>query len=196
MLHVAGGDYVLRESLRKAPRKRTKTGCLTCRQRRIKCGEEKPTCFNCIKSKRVCEGYSQRVVFKDDMNGAQQEAGAQNTSSSASSSAKRFSPYARLTPQATRNDPPQDASLRLELFHDGSNTQEDSPRVSDGTVWVNSFQNRGPSSSRPYGPKTTPTYANLDPALWSQELQAGANRTRTMERGRDANDTQVLMSVS
>lgn len=45
-------------------RKRTKTGCLTCRKRRIKCGEERPTCNNCIKSKRHCEGYNQRVVFK------------------------------------------------------------------------------------------------------------------------------------
>ncbi|KAH7382487.1 hypothetical protein DE146DRAFT_681522 [Phaeosphaeria sp. MPI-PUGE-AT-0046c] len=45
-------------------RKRTKTGCLTCRKRRIKCGEERPTCANCIKSKRNCEGYNQRVIFK------------------------------------------------------------------------------------------------------------------------------------
>ncbi|KAH9876829.1 hypothetical protein IAQ61_002190 [Plenodomus lingam] len=45
-------------------RKRTKTGCLTCRKRRIKCGEERPTCGNCIKSRRQCEGYNQRVVFK------------------------------------------------------------------------------------------------------------------------------------
>ncbi|KAH7120783.1 fungal-specific transcription factor domain-containing protein [Dendryphion nanum] len=48
-------------------RKRTKTGCLTCRKRRIKCGEERPTCGNCIKSKRQCEGYNQRVVFKPPM---------------------------------------------------------------------------------------------------------------------------------
>ncbi|KAM5429360.1 hypothetical protein McanCB56680_003422 [Microsporum canis] len=48
----------------KGPRKRTKTGCLTCRKRRIKCGEEKPRCNNCIKSKRECEGYGQRVVFR------------------------------------------------------------------------------------------------------------------------------------
>jgi hypothetical protein len=45
-------------------RKRTKTGCLTCRKRRIKCGEERPTCVNCIKSKRHCDGYNQRIVFK------------------------------------------------------------------------------------------------------------------------------------
>ncbi|PWY86946.1 hypothetical protein BO70DRAFT_386215 [Aspergillus heteromorphus CBS 117.55] len=54
-------------SAQKAPRKRTKTGCLTCRQRRIKCGEEKPTCNNCIKSKRDCKGYGPRLVFKDPL---------------------------------------------------------------------------------------------------------------------------------
>ncbi|KAK0735885.1 hypothetical protein B0T21DRAFT_194030 [Apiosordaria backusii] len=48
-------------------RKRTKTGCLTCRRRRIKCDEGKPTCGNCIKSKRQCEGYNQRIVFKESM---------------------------------------------------------------------------------------------------------------------------------
>ncbi|ROT38628.1 hypothetical protein SODALDRAFT_276984 [Sodiomyces alkalinus F11] len=46
-------------------RKRTKTGCLTCRKRRIKCDESKPICNNCTKSKRHCEGYNQRVIFKD-----------------------------------------------------------------------------------------------------------------------------------
>ncbi|KIW05887.1 uncharacterized protein PV09_03082 [Verruconis gallopava] len=45
-------------------RKRTKTGCLTCRKRRIKCGEERPICQNCIKSKRTCEGYNQRLNWK------------------------------------------------------------------------------------------------------------------------------------
>ncbi|EQL31199.1 hypothetical protein BDFG_06437 [Blastomyces dermatitidis ATCC 26199] len=49
----------------KGPRRRTKTGCLTCRKRRIKCGEEKPTCNNCRKSKRDCEGYAQRVIFRN-----------------------------------------------------------------------------------------------------------------------------------
>ncbi|KAF7595876.1 hypothetical protein BBP40_004369 [Aspergillus hancockii] len=51
----------------KAPRKRTKTGCLTCRQRRIKCGEEKPVCNNCVKSKRECKGYAQRLIFKNPL---------------------------------------------------------------------------------------------------------------------------------
>lgn len=51
-------------SAQKLPRRRVKTGCLTCRKRRIKCGEEKPTCRNCIKSKRICEGYIPGMVYR------------------------------------------------------------------------------------------------------------------------------------
>lgn len=36
---------------------RTKTGCLTCRRRRVKCDEKRPHCRNCLKSERVCLGY-------------------------------------------------------------------------------------------------------------------------------------------
>lgn len=52
------------DALKRLQRKRTKTGCLTCRRRRIKCGEERPVCKNCVKSKRHCDGYNQRVVFR------------------------------------------------------------------------------------------------------------------------------------
>lgn len=51
---------------RRETRKRTKTGCLTCRKRRIKCDEEKPACRRCVKSKRCCEGYNNKAVFRND----------------------------------------------------------------------------------------------------------------------------------
>ncbi|KAJ4158130.1 uncharacterized protein LMH87_008670 [Akanthomyces muscarius] len=35
---------------------RTRTGCLTCRQRRIKCDERKPTCHRCFIGRRECSG--------------------------------------------------------------------------------------------------------------------------------------------
>lgn len=38
-------------------KRRTKTGCLTCRKRRIKCDEQRPICKNCAKSERICLGY-------------------------------------------------------------------------------------------------------------------------------------------
>ena len=42
---------------RRIIKRRTRTGCLTCRKRRIKCDERKPHCFNCERSKKVCLGY-------------------------------------------------------------------------------------------------------------------------------------------
>ncbi|KAG7108592.1 putative transcriptional regulatory protein C15D4.02 like [Verticillium longisporum] len=47
---------------KKEIKRRTKTGCLTCRKRRIKCDEAQPTCNNCKKSKRDCAGYD--PIFK------------------------------------------------------------------------------------------------------------------------------------
>ena len=58
------GEMHAPQLAQKLAKKRSKTGCLTCRKRRIKCGEEKPICSNCIRSKRLCEGYNQRVIFK------------------------------------------------------------------------------------------------------------------------------------
>ncbi|KPM40933.1 hypothetical protein AK830_g5594 [Neonectria ditissima] len=52
-------------------KRRTKTGCLTCRKRRIKCDETHPTCNNCKKSKRECLGYD--PIFR-------QQPGSQSTS--------------------------------------------------------------------------------------------------------------------
>lgn len=42
---------------RRIIKRRTRTGCLTCRKRRIKCDERKPHCFNCERSKKLCLGY-------------------------------------------------------------------------------------------------------------------------------------------
>ncbi|OAL35021.1 hypothetical protein AYO20_05736 [Fonsecaea nubica] len=36
---------------------KVRSGCITCKRRRIKCDEEKPTCQRCIRSGKVCLGY-------------------------------------------------------------------------------------------------------------------------------------------
>ncbi|KAL9471474.1 hypothetical protein ACSS6W_009415 [Trichoderma asperelloides] len=36
---------------------KVKTGCLNCKQRRIKCDEKRPSCSQCIRSKKECVGY-------------------------------------------------------------------------------------------------------------------------------------------
>ncbi|KAG5370228.1 Transcriptional regulatory protein [Yarrowia sp. C11] len=45
---------------------RSKTGCLTCRRRRVKCDEARPTCLNCIKAGRKCD-YNMRLSFRSGL---------------------------------------------------------------------------------------------------------------------------------
>ena len=42
------------------PKKRSRTGCWPCKARKVKCGEEKPSCQNCIKAGETCD-YSIRL---------------------------------------------------------------------------------------------------------------------------------------
>ncbi|CAP91722.1 Pc13g06530 [Penicillium rubens Wisconsin 54-1255] len=38
-------------------RKKAKTGCKTCKIRRVKCDEGRPACRRCVSTRRVCDGY-------------------------------------------------------------------------------------------------------------------------------------------
>ncbi|KAH7407147.1 hypothetical protein BKA64DRAFT_572310 [Cadophora sp. MPI-SDFR-AT-0126] len=46
---------------KRASTPRSKTGCVTCKIRRLKCGEEKPSCRRCVKSGWHCDGYDHVV---------------------------------------------------------------------------------------------------------------------------------------
>ncbi|OLN88263.1 Sterol uptake control protein 2-like protein 1 [Colletotrichum chlorophyti] len=40
---------------RRRPHKKSKTGCLDCRKRRVKCGEERPSCRSCVRREIFCD---------------------------------------------------------------------------------------------------------------------------------------------
>ncbi|RAK99373.1 Zn(II)2Cys6 transcription factor [Aspergillus ibericus CBS 121593] len=48
------------------PKVRSRTGCLTCRRRRLKCDEAHPVCMRCQRSKNHCV-YGVRLQWQDDM---------------------------------------------------------------------------------------------------------------------------------
>lgn len=46
--------------------RRVRTGCITCRKRRVKCDEGKPFCFRCRSANFICEGYKPRQRVSQD----------------------------------------------------------------------------------------------------------------------------------
>ncbi|XWX00291.1 hypothetical protein V2A60_008311 [Cordyceps javanica] len=52
-----GGGGAVEESKRvKRWAPRAKTGCVTCRRRKVRCDEGKPICDNCVATRRYCAG--------------------------------------------------------------------------------------------------------------------------------------------
>ncbi|KAK3991291.1 transcriptional regulatory protein moc3 [Cladorrhinum sp. PSN332] len=46
----------------RASKPKVRTGCITCKIRRVKCGEEKPACVRCTSTGRTCDGYDKGAV--------------------------------------------------------------------------------------------------------------------------------------
>ncbi|KAG5744744.1 hypothetical protein H9Q70_012556 [Fusarium xylarioides] len=44
---------------------RSRTGCSECRSRRVRCGEQRPTCENCVNSKRTCEYPPVKIPLRE-----------------------------------------------------------------------------------------------------------------------------------
>lgn len=47
-----------RSTRKRACTSKVRTGCITCKERRVKCDEVKPTCLRCAKAAQICRGYS------------------------------------------------------------------------------------------------------------------------------------------
>ncbi|KAF4978445.1 hypothetical protein FZEAL_5170 [Fusarium zealandicum] len=57
---------------RKRSRAKVKTGCATCRIRKIKCDENRPSCQKCVSTGRTCDGYESpfRIVSSQPFDNA------------------------------------------------------------------------------------------------------------------------------
>ncbi|WAO97384.1 Zn(2)-C6 fungal-type domain-containing protein [Fusarium falciforme] len=51
-------DHPGTEPKRRAPHKKVRTGCVTCKIRRVRCDEGKPECHRCLSTGRKCDGYA------------------------------------------------------------------------------------------------------------------------------------------
>ncbi|CAG8973727.1 hypothetical protein HYALB_00007000 [Hymenoscyphus albidus] len=55
-------DTTVKVPKRRASTPRSKKGCITCKIRRLKCGEERPGCVRCAKSGWTCDGYQDTEI--------------------------------------------------------------------------------------------------------------------------------------
>lgn len=46
------------------PKTKSRTGCVTCKTKRLKCDEHKPSCYNCQKKNITCGGYATRFKWR------------------------------------------------------------------------------------------------------------------------------------
>lgn len=83
---------------------------------RIKCDEGKPNCNNCIKAHRECEGYKQRLDFRDGLAGKQRSVAEEGTAGVGEAPFTASVPMIR--PSAVPADP--------QVFH---NSQDISPSL-------------------------------------------------------------------
>ncbi|KAI9370346.1 hypothetical protein BJX61DRAFT_544718 [Aspergillus egyptiacus] len=84
---------------------RSSTGCLTCRERRVKCDDGKPRCMRCTKSNRICRyapaAHQRRPTASDE------------------------SPGARSDPRKSRTEAERDPSVGLESPRNSDQPQPD-----------------------------------------------------------------------
>ena len=117
---------------------------IACRRRRIKCGEERPICANCIKAKRQCEGYELRFIFKDPPDKyriaaaaalANQAFSAGSTSSSTSQHSQFHQvPQQQHAQQTSLPNIPPKQDLNLQEHHPTESVSIPNLQISSGQV--------------------------------------------------------------
>ncbi|KAK0641992.1 hypothetical protein B0T16DRAFT_516568 [Cercophora newfieldiana] len=143
---------------KKEIKRRTKTGCLTCRKRRIKCDEAHPTCNNCKKSKRECLGYD--PIFKQQQQGP---------------TAIQPAPNSQPAPAATLASTP---TLPSSTTHSPYHAQPPIVPSSYPPSVPSSITFDSPVSSTAHSVKTEPNFdysAAIDPALQGGDLSTSAD---------------------
>ncbi|KAL1607658.1 hypothetical protein SLS60_002593 [Paraconiothyrium brasiliense] len=148
---------------KKEIKRRTKTGCLTCRKRRIKCDEAHPVCRNCQKSKRECMGYD--PIFKQQPGPANLQPAPNSTQHQPSVPAT--SPPASASSQYSPQVPQGYAPASTVGYAPAASTASSTPSHHDN------FNN----------PAIDPALAATDPAMNGQPPYNGAHALQAGLRG-------------
>ncbi|GAB1318581.1 Negative acting factor [Madurella fahalii] len=162
---------------KKEIKRRTKTGCLTCRKRRIKCDEAHPTCNNCKKSKRECLGYD--PIFKQQQGPAAiQPAPTSQPSASATVVPTPTVPSSSAPhPYQTSYPPSLSSSL---AFDPTVSTPPQSVKSEPGFDYSTAIDPalQGPDAPSAAGTRPPPQYQQNNAAASADQATADANQLR------------------
>ncbi|KAM9938152.1 hypothetical protein OXX80_002337 [Metschnikowia pulcherrima] len=88
------------------PKSKSRSGCLTCKSRRLKCDEMKPFCLNCLKKKIKCGGYATRFKWRsfNDAQDASSDSGPQKRKRSRDNSSYPTKPSTMSASSSVRSD--------------------------------------------------------------------------------------------
>ncbi|KEQ90307.1 hypothetical protein AUEXF2481DRAFT_34089 [Aureobasidium subglaciale EXF-2481] len=144
------------------PKKRSRTGCHGCKNRKVKCDEAKPRCTNCVKQNEECD-YSLKLQW-----GGRSKK-EQNAYSAMSDAASGFSTISFATPSAPPTAAPSPSAQMLPMVELQNTTQETLFRESGSSTNAqavpsdhNSGYNPGMGASRPSAyPEPTGSYSSL-----------------------------------
>ncbi|KAJ4296469.1 hypothetical protein N0V90_006514 [Kalmusia sp. IMI 367209] len=146
---------------KKEIKRRTKTGCLTCRKRRIKCDEAHPVCRNCQKSKRECMGYD--PIFKQQPGPAQIQPAPNSTPHQPAVSASSPPASASYSPQVPQGYAPAASAGYAPAASTASSTHSQHENFNNSAI--------------------DPALAATDPAMNGQPSYNGAHALQPGLRG-------------
>ncbi|KAI0509291.1 hypothetical protein F5B22DRAFT_638116 [Xylaria bambusicola] len=181
-------------------KRRTKTGCLTCRKRRIKCDELHPTCKNCQKSKRECLGYD--PIFKNQQQNQQQQQQQQqqpqqSPQQSHQSQTVQQSHHATSNLHSTQNSAtPTSASSTSSLPHSAPSVSASAstPLTPSTTASYTAMPSGIPSAAPPPAPTYSPGLASLGTSV--SNAKGEGHPYHTMDHSLDSVLTPSSMSTS
>lgn len=114
---------------------RTRTGCLTCRKRHLKCNEAKPVCGPCTRSNHSCVYADPSAPHSDSTSSTSNSASKQpSTTPSLSNS---VAPSVITNPDLEYPDTPEgfDLALRTTWSHRNSSSDDPAHLVSRASIW-------------------------------------------------------------
>lgn len=137
------------------PKKRSRTGCWPCKARKVKCGEEKPICANCVKTGEACD-YSIRLNWggrsKKDKDGEGTFSFVSAPSAASYSKANGSGHEHIFSAQHIATAPQQSSSSRAADLPTPQPTPSDEGAMIDPRLQVTGYQAYAPQDSSPDAP--------------------------------------------